>query len=287
MKKILALGLAGAFLVLATAHESQADSSARVAWTHNTVQVNRGGRWVTASRGTPLSSGAYVRTGANSRAQIHYADGSVVRLGSRSIARIRSAKSKQVQLHKGKAYFKVQKQKQNMRVRTRTAVATVLGTEFMVSVEEKPSTKSSFLPWPDRTGLSSPDFALGYSSALYPLAQGAIPDVVTQITVFEGNVGVSDPNLQNMVNLTTGMMTLVGQGLPPAPPEPVDLNTVRQQENVTQDAPDENGNQNNNNFANSAVSPDNPQQKVQINQNSPGQNLNTSPTTGELEVIIK
>lgn len=286
MKRILALGLAGICLVLAAPKETQADSSARVAWTHNTVQVNRAGKWVSASRGTPLSSGTYVRTGANSRAQIHYADGSVVRLGSRSIARIRSAASKQVQLHKGKAYFKVQKQKQNMRVRTRTAVATVLGTEFMVSVEEKAPTQTSVLPWPDRTGLSG-EMALGYSSALFPIAQGALPDVVTQITVFQGQVGVSDPNLQNMVNLTTGMMTLVGQGLPPAPPEPVDLNAVRQQENVTQEGPADNGNQNNNNFANSAVSPDNPQQQVQVNQNSPGQNLNTSPTTGELEVIIK
>ncbi|PIQ26066.1 hypothetical protein COW36_02325 [bacterium (Candidatus Blackallbacteria) CG17_big_fil_post_rev_8_21_14_2_50_48_46] len=282
MKRILPLSLTAVVLVLASPHESQADSAARVAWTHNTVQINRGGHWISASRGMPLSSGTYIRTGGNSRAQIHYADGSVVRLGSRSIARIRAAAAKQVQLHKGKAYFKVQKQNQKMRVRTRTAVATVLGTEFMVSVEEKPTTQSTFLPMPDRSSMNTAQ-PLGFGT--FPVAL-ALPDIITQITVFEGNVGVSGPDLQNMVNLGAGMMTLVGQGLPPAPPQPVDLNNLRQQEPVAQDPPENNG-QTGNGFSNSPVSPDNPQQQVQINQNSPGQNINTTPATGELEVVIK
>lgn len=281
MKKLFTLSLTGAVLLLATPRETQADSSARVAWTHNTVQVNQGGRWISAFRGMPLSSGTYVRTGSDSRAQIHYADGSVIRLGSRSIARIRALGAKQVQLHKGKAYFKVQKQRQIMRVRTRTAVATVLGTEFMVSVEEKPSNHSAFMPWPDRSGISQP---LGYGS-FFPLAQGALPDYITMVTVFEGSVGVSDLNMQNMVNLTSGMMTLVGQGLPPAPPEPANLDTLRQ-DPITQEGSGDGG-ERKGGFANSPISPDNPQQQVQVQQNSPGQNLNTSPTTGELEVVIK
>lgn len=283
MNKLFTLGLTAAVLALVVPHETQANSSARVAWTHNTVQVNQGGGWVNAFRGMSLRGGTYVRTGSDSRAQIHYADGSVIRLGSRSIARIRDLGAKQVQLHQGKAYFKVQKQAQNMRVRTRTAVATVLGTEFMVSVEEKPaSSRTSSMPWPYRIALSQP---LGYGS-FFPLAQGALPDYITTVTVFEGNVGVSDVNMQNMVNLTTGMMTIVGAGLPPAPPTPTNLEALRQ-DPLTQQDPEDNQAQQRNGFAQSPISPDNPQQQVQIQQNSPGQNLNTSPTTGELEVIIK
>jgi hypothetical protein len=278
MKSVGLPALTGVMLLLGLAPESEADGAARVVWTHNTVQVRQGSTWVSAARGMSLRGGAYVRTGGNSRAQIHYADGTIVRLGSRSIARIRDLKGKQVDLKKGKAYFKVQKQPQRMQIRTRTAVATVLGTEFLVSVEEKP-----------RQTASLPEPLLSWSSVATDgpvLAQGALPDIVTQITVFEGTVGVSDLSLQNMVNLTTGMMTLIGAGLPPAPPAPVDLNALRQQENVTQEpsSPADNGS---GGFARSPVSPDNPQQQVQVNQNSPGQNLNTSPTTGQLEVVIR
>ena len=271
MKKQLTVAFAALMMGLAAAPEVHSASSAKVAWVYNQVQVTRGGRWVSAGNGTAVGSGAYVRTGTNSRAQIHYADGSVMRLGSRSVARVRNVGGKNVQLHRGKAYFKVRPQQQKMKVRTRSAVATVLGTEFVVEVKSADDVQIGLLPQ-----------VLGFGTAPQQMAQGALPDVITQITVFQGQVGVSDPNLQNMVNLTTGMMTLVGQGLPPAPPEPIDLNNFEREQNDL-------GLDNDNDIAQGGVDPSNPLYNNQVQLNSPGSqgNLGTPPQTGSLTVIIE
>jgi len=134
MKKLLVLGMALIAGALATP-PTQALSTANVRWVFNQVQITRGGRWIGAINNTYVLSGAYVRTGYNSRAQLNYADGTVMRLGSATIVRVREAVAKNVQVNRGTAYFKVSPQQQQMRVRTRTAVATVLGTEFVVEVK--------------------------------------------------------------------------------------------------------------------------------------------------------
>lgn len=179
MKKLLFTGFTALAMMLSTVPESRSASSAQMQWTRNVVQYARGGRWVSAYRGLPLNSGAYVRTGSNSRAQIQYADGSIMRLGSRSIARIRYVGSKTVTVSRGRAYFKVKKQRSRMKVRTRTAVATVLGTEFVVEVK----------------------------------------DDATKLTTLEGNVGVSDVEGGRMIELGAGMTTEVPEGKQPGTPQ--------------------------------------------------------------------
>lgn len=109
---------------------------AKVAWTKRTVQVKNGKKWRRARKGTALKKGNYVRTGSKAKAQVRYADGSIIRLGSRTTIRVRNAKKgKSVRVRKGKARFKVNKQKKKMRVRTPSAVATVMGTEFIIDVK--------------------------------------------------------------------------------------------------------------------------------------------------------
>ncbi len=272
MKKIMLTALSGMVMALAVVvPESHSASPARMAWTRNTVQYTRGGRWVRAYRGLPLRSGAYVRTGSRSRAQIHYSDGTVMRLGSRSIARIRYIGRKNVRLRRGKAYFKVKKQRRRMRVRTRTAVATVLGTEFVVEVKDE-SSKQAKHPLAD----------FGMGSDLPTLAQND-PGVSTQITTIEGSVGVSNLAGGGTVEVTAGMFTSVQGGQSPKEPRqapPTDLNP----EGLAADDDGPDGD-----LAKQGLDPSNPQQQNVIQQNSPGSqgSLDTSPVTGELEVIIR
>lgn len=267
------LGLAAMMMALAAAPESQSASTARVAWVYNQVQVTRGGRWVGAGNGTSIASGAYVRTGSNSRAQIHYSDGSVMRMGSRSVARVRDTGAKNVQLHKGKAYFKVSPQQKKMKVRTRTAVATVLGTEFVVEVREASSLNAQ------QMGVLN---AQKLSYGTMQVAQNT-DNLITQITTLDGLVGVSDMNGGNDIQLPPGMTTLIGENLPPAPPQNIDMEQFEQgQEDLGLD--------DDNDLVSGELDPNNPLARANVQNNSPGSgggNLDTSPTTGNLEIIIK
>ncbi len=276
MRKLTLMGLGACLLALGIqVPESHSASSARVAWVTNTVQVTRGGRWVRAYSGIPVASGAYVRTGRGSRAQVHYSDGSVMRLGSGSVARVRYVRAKSVHLKRGKAYFKVKKQRRRMRVRTRTSVATVLGTEFLVEV--KPMTTIS-----QGAGFN------GLSYGSIQLAQaGGTDNSTTQITTLSGLVGVGDANGDNMIELGPGMTTFIGHNLSPSAPQRADQEQLKR-EGILQDDQVAEGDEQNN-LANQPLDPSNPQQQVTIQQNTPGSQgtIDTSPTTGELEVIIR
>lgn len=268
MKKWLILGMALTAGALAPP-PTQALSTANVRWVFNQVQVTRGGRWVGAGNNTYVLSGAYVRTGYNSRAQINYADGTVMRLGSATIVRVREAVAKNVQVNRGTAYFKVSPQQQQMRVRTRTATATVLGTEFVVEVKPA-SGKKAIGPQ-----------SLGYGTSPEQYALGA-DDSITQITTLNGLVGVTDPNGGNMVQLPEGMTTIIGLNAPPQPPQQIDLQSFEKSQSDI-------GLDKDNDAINGSLDPSNPLTKTSIEQNSPGAqgNINTSPTTGNLELIIK
>lgn len=271
MKKGLIWGLAALTLGLTMAPESWSASSARVAWVYNQVQITRGGRWVSAGNGTAVASGGYVRTGTNSRAQIHYADGSVMRMGSRSVARIREVGSKNVQLHRGKAYFKVSPQQKKMKVRTRTAVATVLGTEFVVEVKEASAQQLGMLKAQ----------RLSYGTA--QMAQN-LDNTVTQITTLDGLVGVSDANNNNFIQLPEGTTTFIGAGAPPAPPENIDLENFEKGQGDL-------GLDNDSDLANSELDPNNPIARTNLQYNTPGNqgglDTSTAQETGALAITIK
>lgn len=277
MKKVFIVGLASICFGLTMAPESLSASTARVVWATNTVQITRGGRWVSAYNGTPVNSGAYVRTGSNSRAQIHYADGSVMRLGSRSVARVRYVQSKSVSLKKGKAYFKVAPQRKRMKVRTRTAVATVLGTEFVVEIKEGQQNQA----------LNQMEFGYGTQPEMYAQVPGG---EITQITTLSGLVGVSGPEGGNPIELGPGMTTFISENMPPQPPQQASPEQMKENEDLLKEEPkDPDQGPKPKGFANKPLDPGNPQQRTTVQQNSPGEGggLDTTPTTGNLEVIIK
>ncbi|PKL76535.1 MAG: hypothetical protein CVV27_09790 [Candidatus Melainabacteria bacterium HGW-Melainabacteria-1] len=131
-----ALLLAGMGTLLATSNlliqpAQTAVASATVTHVLGTVQTRSNAGWRGAASNHRLYPGMSLRTGPRSRSQFRYDDGTVVRLGSSSVVRIRE--SRNLRLLRGKTLVQKQKSNQRLRVRTPIAQATVLGTELFVS----------------------------------------------------------------------------------------------------------------------------------------------------------
>jgi ferric-dicitrate binding protein FerR (iron transport regulator) len=107
-------------------------SSARISHITGQVQARLGASWGRAGLNQALYPGMTVRTGSASRTEIRYRDGSVIRMGSRTLLRIRAAHD--LRLLQGKTWIKKQHDPaQKLKIRTPIAVATVIGTELFVS----------------------------------------------------------------------------------------------------------------------------------------------------------
>lgn len=129
-----------AFLLVGTlCGELQARSasgSATITHIFGLVQARTGSIWHNAALQQALYPGMAVRTGNHSRSEIRYHDGSVVRLGSRTILRVKS--DKDLRLLRGKTWIKKQHHPgERLRIRTPLAIATVIGTELFVSHNER------------------------------------------------------------------------------------------------------------------------------------------------------
>ncbi|MGV3524259.1 MAG: FecR family protein [Candidatus Sericytochromatia bacterium] len=108
-----------------------AGAAATVTHVFGSLQVRTNAGWRGSVPSQRLFPGMTLRTGDRSRGQIRYDDGSVVRLGSRTVLRVREARD--LRMMRGKAWVQKQKNGQKLRIRTPVAQATVLGTELFVS----------------------------------------------------------------------------------------------------------------------------------------------------------
>ncbi len=96
--------------------------------------------WSMAHIDKTLDGGDSIRTGSASRAEIRYSDGTVTRLGANSLMRVNTdnqAKRTGIRLLLGKLWLKVTKGNGELKVETPSAVASVLGTELLVTNDEK------------------------------------------------------------------------------------------------------------------------------------------------------
>lgn len=139
-KRTLFAGLAGLMVLssplLTEPGYTVPRASATVTNLLGSVQTRTRVGWRRTIRSQRLYPGMTVRTGRRSRLQIRYDDGSVVRLGSRSILRVRRARN--LRLMRGKTWIKKKKNRRRpLRVRTPIAQATVIGTELFVSHNDK------------------------------------------------------------------------------------------------------------------------------------------------------
>ncbi len=140
LKKFLMLGLA---ISLSTSLSDVAysnSSNAVITSLHNRVQAKTAERpvWRKASLDFSLQGGDSLRTGFGSRAEVRYSDGTVSRVGSNTVIRVseHSENRTDVKLVVGKLWLKVTKGNGRLKIQTPSAIASVLGTEVLVTNDE-------------------------------------------------------------------------------------------------------------------------------------------------------
>lgn len=269
-----AVGLAAALPVDAAPRRGS------ITFIQNRVEVKKQrASWQKAQLRSLVAVGDSIRTGPDSRADITFTDGSKTRLGANGWLTLQDQGAKSVHLMFGKLWLKIQKGTGGIRVRTPSAVAAVTGTEFLIEVT---------------------------------------PDQTTNVTVLEGSVEVTGQIEGALVNLMAGHSTSVAPNNAPTAPIQIDMNQFRQREqlvpseaetedHVTSDpsnhgtgdptSSNTNSSNNNNGDPNSATNSRNPEaasvptdQSQVIDKNVVIENprpVDISPTTGDLEVIVK
>jgi len=146
---MLALGLA----LLPQSIDAKAKNGPKATFVKGKVEygASQDGKFKKLKRKKKVPAGNYVRTGADSRAELTFADGSVIRLGPSSLLHIAesgfSAKTKTVNVEAtlmgGKAWSKVSKlvgSDAKFSVKTQNAVAGVRGTIFRLDTDKDDAT---------------------------------------------------------------------------------------------------------------------------------------------------
>lgn len=86
--------------------------------------------WKSAVKGQDVFAGDKIRTGLRSVAQINYDDGTMTRIGSRSLL---SVKDRKLNLKRGYMWGKVDKTRtKGLKIFTSNAIASIIGTEFFI-----------------------------------------------------------------------------------------------------------------------------------------------------------
>lgn len=143
MKKKLVLGV----LLFFNGFSSNAfsiDRRGEIQYVTNQVQIDQSQenkstmlgskRWQTATKGQEIFVGNNIRTGLKSIAQISYDDGTITRVGSRSLITINDRK---LNLKRGYIWGKVDKNTtKGLKIITSNAVASIIGTEFFIEASQ-------------------------------------------------------------------------------------------------------------------------------------------------------
>lgn len=94
------------------------------------------GAWQAIEAGKKLEANDAIRTAANSRVALRFADGYLVRLGQKSQIRV-TPKNNEIELNSGKGYFFSRQPKNFPTIRSPQVSASVRGTEFIVDADAK------------------------------------------------------------------------------------------------------------------------------------------------------
>lgn len=255
----------------------------------NKVEIKYGASlWREASLNQTVRPGTVVRTGSLSKVELIYPDGTLTRLGSRTTMTVLDKSIRAVKIETGKVWFKVTKKSVGYRVYSPTAVAAITGTEGFVEFgdTEKASLNNKKLASTGSSfniseGSNDSGFSAGLVEGTMDVYRGSNPngDLLGdptqvnqgQIISFTGN----DFNLQNV-----GINNIMDQNR--------EISTSDGNPPNNNQNPSSNPNPNNPNpIQQQRIDPTNPvteQVPSVINQQ---QDINNSPTTGDLEIIIK
>ncbi len=157
------------------------------------TRLASGSQWAPASLRKVYSPGDAVRTGRSARAEIAFLDGTVTRIGAHSLLRLAGQQSFG-KLLIGKLWFKVTKQHAPIRIETPAAVASVVGTELLVTVNSQEG---------------------------------------TEVTCLEGHVNVKGA-VGGEVALAAGQWTDIRKGAAPEPPSAFNWNKLKASEVLLQ-----------------------------------------------------
>jgi hypothetical protein len=140
-------------LVLSSTSAFAATGAAVATFVKGTVEVGsvEAGPFTKLKRNGDISPGSFVKTGEDSRAELKFVDGSVLRLGPSSVLKVEAgafdATKKEVKVDAtlvgGKAWANVSKlvgSESKFEVRSANAVAGVRGTVFRINVERDAAT---------------------------------------------------------------------------------------------------------------------------------------------------
>ncbi len=133
MKKVLSIAVASIFafssMVLAGEKRGFLEKA------NNKVEIKVSNSWKNAKSGQKIFVGDSIRTGLRSTAEIKYDDETRTRIGSRSNIIVADRK---INIMKGYIWGKVDKRKtKGLKIITSNAIASIVGTEFFVEVEDK------------------------------------------------------------------------------------------------------------------------------------------------------
>jgi hypothetical protein len=109
------------------------------------IRLTKSSQWLPAKLGQLLSHGDRLRTGGAGRAEVSYRDGTIARIGPKALLVLDQLQPRHARLGwgrflAGQVWLKIAKG-QRAEIITPAAVATVVGTEFVLDVSEKQATK--------------------------------------------------------------------------------------------------------------------------------------------------
>jgi hypothetical protein len=247
----------------------------------NKVEIKYGeSLWREASMNQLVRPGTSIRTGALSRAELIYPDGTITRVGSRTNFTVLDKSFRAVKVERGKLWFKVTKKSYGLKIYSPTAVAAITGTEGFAQVggNEPDDEKSSANPKNTRIASNDPNFsnkiAEGETNMTFSFGLEEGSANVYKVDVNGEPMG--DPTavgIGQLLTFTDGNFMLENLG-----PEVIhnQNNDVSEPDQVAGGNP-----------SGEALGPDNVVTEEIPNNPNGAQDLNTSPTTGDLEIIIK
>lgn len=110
---------------------------------NNRVEIKTANSWHKLKTGVKVFVGDSIRTGLRSTAEIKYDDETRTRIGSRSNIVVTD---KKITINKGYIWGKVDKHKtKGLKIVTSNAIASIVGTEFFVEVNDDKSTTITVL----------------------------------------------------------------------------------------------------------------------------------------------
>ncbi|MFN8578761.1 MAG: FecR family protein [Candidatus Sericytochromatia bacterium] len=231
-----------------------------------------------------LRPGTSIRTGSLSKVEIKYPDGTITRIGGRTSMTVLDKSIRAVKVDSGKIWFKVTKRSAGYRIYSPTAVAAITGTEGFVEYGdvEKTSSKNNMFASNSQNYKISDSNSNQFSGGLVEGSMDVYPsyDQNGDLTgnpqqVLEGQFLTFNGGQFQVLNLGTDQI----------------LNQNRDV-NSSDDVANNNNNNNSNNngpdnVANQKLDRTNPSTEQVPSTINNNQGITNSPTTGDLEIIIK